>query len=414
MSTEVMQAPEATREVVVGRQPIVDTTGGVIGYELLYRSAAATPARLDGDQMTAEVLFGALTIGVDQLVGDKLAFCNADRGVLVGQTPVTLPPHRTVIEVLETVTIDAEVVEGCQELVRRGFQLALDDFVWRDGAEELLELASVVKIDLLALTREEVVELAARCSAHDVLLLAEKVETAEQLQWARDAGFRLFQGYVIERPAQVRGHALPPSMTAHVQLAVHVLADDLDYREIENILKREPGLVVQLLLMAGRGGHRGLRHEVRTIREALVLLGTARVRQWIALNLLQGQRGSNPEAVVTALTRARACELLAPQLTSASGESAFTAGLVSALDVLLGVGPDELTSALDLDPALKSVAFDRVGETGALVSLVADFQDDLAHGRPGAGGADAGAALAEALAAAFAWAAPQASALGGA
>ncbi len=414
MTTQVIQAPALTREVVVGRQPIVDVKGDLVGYELLYRSAAATPTRLNGDQMTAEVLFGALTIGVDQLVGDKLAFCNADRGVLLGQTPVTLPPHRTVIEVVETVAIDAEVVKGCQELVGRGFQLALDDFVWVEGAEELLDLASVVKIDVLAQTRDEVVELARRCRAHDVLLLAEKVETAEQLQWARDVGFDLFQGYVIERPAQVRGHALPAAATAHVQLAVHVLADDLDFGQIEDILRREPGLVVQLLQLAGRGGHRGLRREVRTIREALVLLGTVHVRQWIALTLLQGQRGSNPEAVVTALARARACELLAPQLTSATGESAFTAGLVSALDVLLGVEADELASALDLDPALKSVAFDRVGETGALVSRVAAFQEDVAHGRAEAEEVEAGAALAEAVAAAFAWAAPQASALDGA
>ena len=41
--------------------------------------------------MTAEVVLGALTIGLDQLVGDKVMFCNAERGALTGATPVTLP-----------------------------------------------------------------------------------------------------------------------------------------------------------------------------------------------------------------------------------------------------------------------------------------------------------------------------------
>ncbi len=404
-------APVATREVVVGRQPIVDSSGALVGYELLYRCAGVGDAPLTGEQMTAEVLFGALTIGVDQLVGDRLAFCNADRGVLVGDTPVTLPPERTVIEVLETVTIDAEVVRGCQELVDRGFQLALDDFVWVDRAEELLEIASIVKIDVLAQSREDVVELVRRCRAHDVLLLAEKVETAEQLAWAVEVGFHLFQGYVIERPAHVRGQALPASAAAHVQLAVHVLAEELDFGDIEGILRREPGLVVQLLQMAGRGGRGGLRREVRTIREALVVLGTAQVRQWLALTLLQGQRSTNPEAVITALARARACELLASRAPGVTGEAAFTAGLVSALDVLLGVDAEHLAGALDLDPDLKGVAFDRAGATGALVSQVAQFQDDVARRRPPLGGAGADPALAEAVAAAFLWAAPQASAL---
>jgi len=404
-------APAATREVVVGRQPIVDACGALVGYELLYRSAGAPDASISGEQMTAEVLFGTLTIGVDQLVGDRLVFCNADRGVLVGQTPVTLPPDRTVIEVLETVTIDAEVVRGCEELVDRGFQLALDDFVWTDGAEQLLELASIVKIDVLAQTREEVVELVRRCRAYDVLLLAEKVETTEQLRWAAEIGFNLFQGYVIERPAQVRAHALPASAAAHVQLAVHVLADEMDFDEIEAILRREPGLVVQLLQMAGRGGRQGLRREVKTIREALVLLGTTRVRQWIALILLRGQRGSNPEALITALARARACELLSAGVDGASGEAAFTAGLVSALDVLLGVDAEQLAEVLHLDPDLKGAAFDRAGATGALVSRVAQFQDDVARRRVPLDGAGADPALAEAVAAAFVWAAPQASVL---
>jgi c-di-GMP-related signal transduction protein len=403
--------PVATREVVVGRQPIVDTSGALVGYELLYRAAGVGHTAVTGEQMTAEVLFGTLTIGVDQLVGDRLAFCNADRGVLLGETPVTLPPDRTVVEVLETVVIDADVVRGCQELVQRGFQIALDDFVWTDGVEQLLELASIVKIDVLAMSREEVVELVDRCRAYDVLLLAEKVETAEQLAWATQIGFHLFQGYVIERPAQVRGHALPAAAAAHVQLAVHVLADELDFREIEEILRREPGLVVQLLQMAGRGGNQGLRREVRTIRDALVLLGTARVRQWIGLTLLQGQRSSNPDAVITALARARACELLARQLTGASGEAAFTAGLVSALDVLLGVDAHELIAALDLDPDLKRVAFERVGEAGALVARVANFQEDVARGRSEPHGAATDPVLAEAVAAAFVWAAPQANAL---
>src|SRR5688500_7249629 len=86
VGTGLELAPMATREVVVGRQPIVDSMGALVGYELLYRSAGVTDTPVTGQQMTAEVLFGALTIGVDQLVGDRLAFCNADRAVLVGET----------------------------------------------------------------------------------------------------------------------------------------------------------------------------------------------------------------------------------------------------------------------------------------------------------------------------------------
>ena len=108
----------------------------------LYRPRQGhAPAAISGEQMTAQVVLGALTIGLDQLVGDKVMFCNAERGALTGATPVTLPPPRTVIEVLETVDVDDEAVQGCRELVEAGFRLALDDFTWMPGAERLLELA---------------------------------------------------------------------------------------------------------------------------------------------------------------------------------------------------------------------------------------------------------------------------------
>ena len=265
--------PEAASTVAVGRQAVIDRDRRVVGYELLYRSIDPDRPPLSGDQMTADVVLSALTIGVGQLVGDKMVFCNAERGVLTGQTPVTLPSHRTVIEVLETVAVDDEIVAGCAALVAEGYTHALDDFVWVEGAERLLDLASIVKLDFRTSTREEIEALARRCSEYDVRLLAEKLETPDELEWAMAAGFELFQGYTSERPQVVHASALPPSVASHVQLAAAMLTEDVDFDELERVLRREPGLVLQVLQLASAGAARGLRREIQTVREALVLLG---------------------------------------------------------------------------------------------------------------------------------------------
>lgn len=400
--------PVRNDEVVVGRQPIVDLSGDVVGFELLYRPADAETPLVDGEQMTARVVLSALSIGVGQLVGDKTMFCNAGRGVVVGTTPVTLPPQRTVIEVLESVHIDDESVAGCRDLIERGYRIALDDFVWTDGAERLLELASIVKIDFRLSTRDEIRELVARCREHDVRLLAEKVETDDDVTWAREQGFELFQGYAIERPRIVRGQSVAASTVTHVQLAVTLLAQDLDYDQIEGILRREPGLVVQVLQMASVGAARGLRREVRTVREALVLLGTTRIRQWIALTILSGRPSASPDGLSTALVRARMCELLADDRGVASTDFAFTTGLLSALDVLLGVPIHELSGSLELDPLLKQAAFDRETPMGDLVEEVAAYQQALTSPTgPQHYAADLDAAAARA----FAWTMPYINAL---
>lgn len=395
--------------VVVARQPIVDVDGGVVGFELLYRPTSADSPPVSGEQMTASVVLGALSIGVDQLVGDKAMFCNAERGVLTGETPVTLPPSRTVIEVLETVVIDDEMVEGCRSLIDRGFSIALDDFVWADGVERLLELASIVKIDLLALSRDEVTALTERCRPYDVQLLAEKVESDADVAWARQMGFDLFQGYAIERPHLVHGQTLAPSALARVQLALAMLVDDVDYDGIEETLRHEPGLAVQVLQMASLGADRGMRRTVRTVREALVLLGAVRIRQWVALTILSAQPGQSADGLGTALSRARMCELLARRREVPTPDFAFTAGLLSSLDLMLGLPLEQLDATFTLDEALKAAAFRRSGPVGELVGEVADYQVAL---HSAASGEDWRVAELDAVAAAaFAWAMPYVSTL---
>lgn len=388
--------------VAVGRQAIVDRERRVVGYELLYRSLQPGSPLPSGEQMTADVVLGALTIGVGQLVGDKVIFCNAERNVLTGESSVTLPAHRTIIEVLETVTVDDEVLEGCAALVDEGYRLALDDFVWFEGAERLLELASIVKLDVRTSSREEVEELARRCAPYDVRLLAEKLETDDELAWAMELGFDYFQGYAIERPVVVRSSALPPSVAGHVQLAATMLTEDIDFDELERILRPEPGLVLQVLQLASVGAHRGLRRDVQTVREALVILGTVKIRQWVALTLLSGRPGAGTDGLATALVRARTCELLAESRRLGDPEFAFTAGLLSALDLLLGASLEEVATNLDLPAAVKAAAFRHEGPVGELVGEVTAYQGAVARAEALAAAPD----LDTASAAAFGWAMP--------
>jgi c-di-GMP-related signal transduction protein len=415
MSQQSLVEGSGALGIVVARQPITDREGRVVGFELLYRPqhAAHVDEVVSGEQMTATVVLGALAIGVLTLVGDKLMYCNADREVLIGNAPVSLPPERTVIEVLESVEIDDEIVAGCRALVASGYRLALDDFVWSEGAERLLELASVVKVDFLATTRDEIRVLVERCRAFGVQMLAEKVETAEDVSWAMDHGFDLFQGYAIERPQLVRSRGVVPARPVNLQLALTLLDTDLDLVRTEEVLRGEPGLVAQVLTLASVGAAQGLRRHPRSLREALILLGTRKIREWAALTLLTREQDGSPDAVGTAMVRARMVELLAPARGIAAPQVAFTAGLLSALDLVLGMPLDQLGHDVDLDPALVDAAFWRRGALGALIDEVDRYQCHLSRGSTPASaqegaspaGFDATAAIA------FAWAVPYLSSL---
>jgi EAL and modified HD-GYP domain-containing signal transduction protein len=88
----------------VGRQPILDRSLATFGYELLYRRAGQQAATFtDRDSASAEVALDAyLEFGLDALAGDRRAFINVTRQVLMSEFCRELPANRVVLEILET------------------------------------------------------------------------------------------------------------------------------------------------------------------------------------------------------------------------------------------------------------------------------------------------------------------------
>lgn len=362
---------------MVGRQAIADSSGAAIGYELLFRTVdgqGPAQSKLTGDEMTNEVLYGALNIGLKYLVGSKLVFCNADRGLLVESMPITLPPSRTVIEILETVRPDPEVLAGSNRLRGRGYEFALDDFTWFDGAEQFLELASYVKVDVQAVRGEHLATLIDKLRPYTVCLLAEKVEDAAELPRLKQLGFDLFQGYAIERPKIVSRRVVEPSALARIELAATLVGDEVDLNALEGILRGEPGLTHQVLQLAATGQLGGTLRKVSTIRQAVILLGTRRIQTWISLLLAHSIGTSSYDALLAVLIRARACELLSVLVPAVSSQTAFAAGMISGFDVLLDVPADELASTLPLTDELREGAFGTAGPLAEIVQDVIDYQ----------------------------------------
>jgi len=385
MADQQDQVPtaEATIAVrrVVGRQPIIGLDDHVIGFELIQ---APTAGEADGsrpeDRATVTDATGEMPLDVDLLFGDTLVYCRPGEGLLTGTDPVSPPSRRTVLEIPADACLDTAAVDRCRTLVDMGYELALDKFAWHHGIEELLRIASVVKIEIANHPREQVQGLVARCQEYDVTLLADRCLHEDDLAWGAENGFRLFEGPAVQHPVELSGATLAPSALAQVQLAAELLDEDMDFGRIEEILSHEPALVVQVLHLASLGAGGGLRREVHSVREALVFMGADRLRQWAALTVL-GRQVANPrtDALALALVRARMCELLAPSGGIERG-FAFTAGLLSALDLLLGVPITEVAERIDVDHELAEAAFAREGRVGKLVRLVMEYQDAAAAG----------------------------------
>jgi c-di-GMP phosphodiesterase len=369
-------APPSDDSVHLGRQPVFDADLTVVGYELLFRSAGSTTAQIsDPEQATADVVVKTFTdFGLETVVGSKLAFVNLPRGFLTGSKPLPFPPQGVVLEVLEDVVADRPVLEGMRALRAAGYRFALDDFVWSDATEPLIELCDYVKIDVLASSPAEVTDLARRLRPFDVHLLAEKVETEEQFQLCRSLSFELFQGFLLSRPTVLTRRSLDSTRLACLRLLSVLASDDFDVADAEAAIRSDPGLTFRILRTVNSASS-GLRRTISSVREAVILLGPRALIGWVLLMSMSGADTGTAAAVNVdvALTRARMCELLAPQ-AAVSPDIAFTAGLVSSLDLLLAMPLEEAVADLPLDADLCAAVLEHRGAMGALLADVLAYE----------------------------------------
>ena len=118
-------------ELLVGRQPILNSQKETIGYELLYRALITDTNAVfkDGNTATSQVFANTLfEMGLDAIVGPQLAFINFTRDFLVKDDLVQLltairterfDPRRVVLEVLEDITLDSELFRALRKFKKK-------------------------------------------------------------------------------------------------------------------------------------------------------------------------------------------------------------------------------------------------------------------------------------------------------
>jgi EAL and modified HD-GYP domain-containing signal transduction protein len=388
--------------VHVARQAISDARGQLYGYELLFRrDATATAAMADNDGATTATILAAFSeFSANELLGGKPGFVNLTRAFLIGDLPLPFSPESAVLEVIESVRLDRDVILGALRLTNDGYRLALDDFVWSPEAEPLLAVADIAKIDVLAMTWDEVLSTADKCRRHDVRLLAEKVETAEMMQRCLDEGFELFQGYHLSRPETLTIETLSPGQALALELVGKLGDPTTTTEEIENAVRRDPALVYRLLRIANSAAA-GATRQVSSIRDALVMVGMSRLRAWLILLSLVPD-GVDDKGLVDALIRARTCERVARSSMVTSPDIAFTAGLLDGVAQSLGLSTSLLLERMPtLTPELAEALDGKPGELRRVLDAVHSYErQDLA-------GASAGPVslqgMAEAYLGALAW-----------
>lgn len=397
-------------DIFLGRQPILDGSNELLAYELLFRSSRTNAAAIANEvQATATVVTNAFAqLAVGDALGPYRAFINVDREFLFSDLVELLPRDAVTLELLESIQPDAEVIARVEALKHKGYQIALDDVAHLDQHTALLALADVVKVDVLATGTDQLPAIVARVKEAGTRLLAEKVESREQMETCRALGFDLFQGYYFARPTIIAGKKLDHSQLALLRLTA-LLMEDADTVELEKVFKQEPGLTVNLLRLTNSVAA-GVRTRITSLRHAITVLGRRQLQRWLQLLMFANpQGGSTSPLLQLAATRGRLMELLADKLRGRPAEladQAFMTGIMSLMPALLGQRIEDILAQLPVAPTMaQALGETREGRLGALLQLaeaseVADEEsiEELLAGLDGLNAAVFNSALTGALA----------------
>jgi c-di-GMP phosphodiesterase len=372
-STNTRTAGGADTEIFIGRQPILNSEQKLFAYELLFRSSAQASVAgvTDGVQATSRLVINTFNnFGVERVLGDKKAFINVSAPLLESDLLELLPADKVVLEILEDVPPTAEAVSRCQALKARGYQFALDDFIYKRELEPFLAVASFIKFDLRALGVRGLSEQLRLLRGRGISFLAEKVETRGEFDSCRALLINYYQGYYFAKPETLRAKRMDPSSQQLMHLFSLVSAN-AEPQIIDASFRQDVALSYNLLRYINSVGF-GLMHKVDTIKHALVVLGYAKLARWLTL-LMFSSSGSNPAPQAlfrTALIRARLTELLGQKrLPAVEHDYLFMCGMFSLLDAMLDTPLAELLKNLSLPEKVSSALLSGQGPYAPYLAL---------------------------------------------
>ncbi len=354
MTLKTGQTKSRHQPIFVARQPIFTRDNEVWGYELLFRHSAQTSKAhiKDPDVATAKVIADGLSMVMPQLDADKKVLINFPQNLLGGEAILTLPPDRCVVEILETVKPSPQIIQSCERIKREGYLLALDDFVGEPGYEPFLELADVIKIDVLDLRPGEIIKLSQRLKRYQCLMLAEKIEDPEIHHLTKSLGYSYFQGFLFSKPEIVKGRKISTEDISVLHLLQELSNEDFEIRDLSRIISTDVSLSYRLLKYIN-SAYFSLQQKVQSITQAITLIGVKMLKQWLMVIILSDlDRGPRDEEIIyISIWRARFLMLMASLLKSIpySPDTMFMLGLFSKLDALLNQQMEEVLESLPLE-----------------------------------------------------------------
>ncbi len=365
----------------VARQPIFNSRKHVVAYELLYRESEKNffPVGIDPTKATSKVIVNYfLDTKIEDITEQKPALVNFNlQSLKLIQN--LIPSKEIIIEILETEEPSDELFDIVRDMFHKNYVFALDDFVYNEQWLRFVPFVRLIKFDIQRTPLDTIQPIIDKIKQkkQSVKILAEKVETYEEFQKAKELNFDFYQGYFFSKPEMLVNSTLPASYPMLMSLYKECLNENINIKKITDIFQRDVSLSYKLFNYINNPCIFTLKNTINTIKDAVIYMGEIKLKQFVFLIVTAELSYQKPPALIALAThRAKFCEILAQNsyLHNLS-DKAFLIGLFSVLDAILDRDMNHILKDLNLESDMKKALINKIGIYSAFLKIAISYEN---------------------------------------
>ncbi|MBI2406693.1 MAG: HDOD domain-containing protein [Gemmatimonadetes bacterium] len=309
------------------------------------------------------------------LTGGVPAWITLPLEALLGRDFPTALRSEVVLEVPASVLADQETVRGCRDWRDAGFRLAVCANPEDHARPALYAVADLVRAHLPPGPADGVASAVAVVGGFHGPLAVSGVDTMETQRVLRDLGVAYFHGRFYTTPHAVLPTRPSVSFATVARLLSMLERAELSDRAIEQELRADPALSLNLLRMANSAAS-GMR-AVGSILHAIQIIGRNGLRRWLALLAVEGSVAGTAverERRLRVLEQARFCEHIAEGIgLRRHANSLFLTGMLAALAPMTDASPSSLVTDLHVNSDVADALTGRGGLYAPVLALATAY-----------------------------------------
>ena len=360
--------------IFLARQGIYDRKSNVVAYELLYRNSEKNtfPIHIDEGYSTIKLMSNIAMIGIYEITNGRKAFINYPKNIIKTGLTTFFPKENIVIEVLESVELTEEIIVSLKSLKEMGYEIALDDVVDADRIDGFIDVIDIIKIDFKSTSKKIRKTIVNKIKDYNIRLLAEKVETQEEYQEAYEDNYDYFQGYYFNKPILLKDKDMSINKRIYSMIMLELMKEDFDINTVEDIIKSDTTLTYKLLKFLNCG-YFGFLAPIKSVKQAITLLGRNKLRRWILL-IAVSKVSNDEESINNTIIRGRFCEIIQEEINPEKSQKAFLVGLFSNLDMSMGKDMNTVLKGINLDSEIRDALMGKENTLGDILNLIKCYE----------------------------------------